>query len=174
MCISPITCFIWRLSMPSMAETVHTQHLIRAQSSQAALLPSQTCLKYKYLKVKVTRRDFSSLGNLFIYVCLLYSEANAALWIIIYQHEVSSFNRKIYYVLFLPSISQVKWAPITLLSSIPANLMCCQEVWRKVLLVGRGDDGTKRKSRVMWPDDWGWSAGPVLARIDLSCYLFNV
>lgn len=57
---SPMPRFIWRSSMRCMAGTVHTQHLIRAQSGQAALLQPQTCKKWG--KVKHQRHlgiDFS-------------------------------------------------------------------------------------------------------------------
>lgn len=42
-------------SMPCMAGTVHTQHFIRAQSGQAALLQSQTCKKCVEVKIKKKR-----------------------------------------------------------------------------------------------------------------------
>lgn len=62
-CASPMPRSIWWSSMPCMAGAVHTQHLIRAQSGQTALLQSQMCKKRG--KVRIKRRELMSLGHWF-------------------------------------------------------------------------------------------------------------
>lgn len=146
---SPMPCFIWWSSMPCMAGTVHTQHLIRALSSKTALPQSQTCKKMVNTQDLKKRSDVTWALN-FPEPRRIQSDSlvtQAVLWI---NTDLLTWDHL--HLLLLPVLCQL--SSVLQASSARLSALPCHQGDESKVLAGRVMVGSNvpLKRVVMWPD----------------------